>query len=80
MAAGLRACDLVVGRRYISPSGRLCVLEASSQYGAHSDEYVFSYVSDQRDTFSISDGNLKAISAFKVAPFQPASYARAWRA
>lgn len=75
MSCPLRASDLVPGRIYLSPSGRLCRLLPLGQMGIGSTCYSFAYLSRAGDEFSINVNNVKAIAAMREAPAPSPEYA-----
>jgi hypothetical protein len=75
MSRPLRAADLVPGRVYLSPSGRLCRLLPADQFGIGSTAYTFGYLSRSDDTFAISADNVRALAAMREAPTPQAEFA-----
>jgi len=63
----LRAADLVPGRVYFSPSGRLCRFDEPADVGLSRTCYLFTYLS-QRGDRAIEDGSaLNAANATAIA-------------
>ena len=68
-AVPLRACDLVPGRNYISPSGRKVRLLPSADYGIGTSCYAFAYLTPWgkpgKEGFYLNANNAAAIGALK---------------
>ena len=69
----LRAADLVPGRVYFSPSGRLCRFDEPSDNGLSRTCYLFTYLSQRgdraiEDGFALSASNSTALAAMSEAP------------
>jgi hypothetical protein len=72
----LRAADLVPGRVYFSPSGRLCRLDPAAEHGLARSCYLFTYLSRRgdrlvEDGFALNAGNIRAIAAMREAQIMP---------
>lgn len=68
--ATLRACDLVPGTVYLSPTGRKCMLLAPQENGISRTAYLFAYLTrtgrtSEDDGFAINTGNAQAIAALR---------------
>jgi hypothetical protein len=66
----LRACDLVPGRVYLSPTGRKCMLLAPQENGISRTSYLFAYITrtgkcSDDDGFAINAVNGTAIGALR---------------
>lgn len=77
----LRAADLVPGRLYVSPSGRLCTLQPPNDNGISRTSYLFRYLTrrgtaSEEDGFNLSATNATAIAALREAPVDPVFAAR----
>lgn len=69
----LRAADLVPGRVYFSPSGRLCRFDPPTDSGISCTCYLFTYLSKRGDRlvddgFSLNAENSAAIASMREAP------------
>jgi hypothetical protein len=69
----LRAADLVPGRIYFSPSGRLCRFDEPAENGLSRTCYLFTYLSQRgdrlvEDGFALSTSNAAAIAKMSEAP------------
>jgi hypothetical protein len=67
----LRASDLVPGRTYLSPSGRLCRLLEPNGNGLSRTSYLFEYLSKRKGRQDDDDGfALLASNAIAIAAMQ----------
>lgn len=69
----MRAADLVPGRVYLSPSGRLCRFDPPCENGLSRTCYLFTYLSKRGDRlvddgFALSASNATAIAKMTEAP------------
>ena len=83
MTRPLCPADLVPGRMYFSPSGRLCVMQQPGESGLGCNSFMFAYVSARTgrekadDGFWLSAENARAIATMREAPIvQPEFAAR----
>ena len=69
----LLAADLVPGRIYFSPSGRLCRFDEPADVGLSRTCYLFTYLSQRgdraiEDGFALSTSNAFTLAAMSEAP------------